>query len=59
MPTTYTHDLFGKRVCRKLPEKSVSDRTAWPGYSLLLFYIQKSGDTVWSKDAWRKSKGIF
>ena len=21
MPTTYTHDLFGKRVCRKLPEK--------------------------------------
>lgn len=68
MPTTYTHDLFGKRVCRKLPEKlqhlirsngNLYRRTAWPGYSLLLFYIKKSGDTVWSKDAWRKSKGIF
>lgn len=68
MPTTYTHDLFGKRVCRKLPEKLQHlirsngnlYRIGQHGPDIFfLFYIKKSGDTVWSKDAWRKSKGIF
>lgn len=69
MPTTYTHDLFGKRVCRKLPEKLQHlirsngnlYRIGQHGPDILFYYFisKKSGDTVWSKDAWRKSKGIF
>ena len=51
MPTTYAHDLFGKKglpeTFRKITasdpkqRKSVPDRTAWSGYPVLLFYIQK------------------
>ena len=66
MPTTYAHDLFGKReTFRKITasdpkqRKSVPDRTAWSGYPVLLFYIQKSGDTVRSADAWTESKRIL
>ena len=62
MPTTYTHDLFGKRVCRKLPEKLQHlIRSNGNLYRIGQHGpdIKKSGDTVWSKDAWRKSKGIF
>lgn len=75
MPTTYAHDLFGKRVYRKLSAKLQHlirsngnlyrigqhgpDRTAWSGYPVLLFYIQKSGDTVRSADAWTESKRIL
>ena len=39
--------------------KSVPDRTAWSGYPVLLFYIQKSGDTVRSADARTESKRIL
>ena len=69
MPTTYAHDLFGKKglpeTFRKITasdpkqRKSVPDRTAWSGYPVLLFYIQKSGDTVRSADAWTESKRIL
>ena len=44
MPTTYAHDLFGKKIYAKLPADSESDSqkykpisnwSSWTGYSLL------------------------
>ena len=67
MPTTYAHDLFGKRVYRKLSAKLQHlirsngnlYRIGQHGPDILLFYIQKSGDTVRSADAWTESKRIL
>ena len=64
MPTTYAHDLFGKRVYRKLSAKlqhliRSNGNLYRSGYPVLLFYIQKSGDTVRSADAWTESKRIL
>lgn len=69
MPTTYAHDLFGKRVYRKLSAKLQhlirSNGNLYrigqhgPDILFYFFYIQKSGDTVRSADAWTESKRIL
>ena len=67
MPTTYAHDLFGKRVYRKLSAKLQHlirsngnlYRIGQHGPDILFYYFQKSGDTVRSADARTESKRIL
>ena len=68
MPTTYAHDLFGKRVYRKLSAKLQHlirsngnlYRIGQHGPDILFIILYpKSGDTVRSADAWKESKRIL
>ena len=65
MPTTYTHDLFGKRVYRKLPAKlqhlirSNGNLYRIGQHGPDILFIQKSGDAVRSAYAWTEGQGFF
>lgn len=69
MPTTYAHDLFGKRVYRRLPDKLQHlirsngnlYRIGQHGPDILFYYFisKNPGHSVWSADAWPESKRFF